>query len=336
MQTYQNFLGIDVSRNHLDLTVLNQDNLVAHKQIKNNLTSIESYLKHLEKTINLDSLLVCLESTGVYANFLLVALVNRKMKIWLESALQIKRCMGVTRGKNDKIDAHRIALYAFRYQDSCKLYVPVSKSISSLKTLQLARKKLVKCRKQLKTFWKEARVFETEEQNLLLKQHLDKPVAVLNEQIAEVEQQMKEVIKNDTELKELYRLVTSVVGVGEVTAIKLLVVTQGFTKFKSAKQLACYAGVVPFDNSSGKHKGKPKVSKIADKSLKTLLHMCALASIKVKGGELQQFYERKLGQGKNKMSVLNAIRNKILQRVVACVEKKTMYQKTGVEFQNAA
>lgn len=64
--------------------------------------------------------------------------------------------------------------------------------------------------------------------------------------------------------------------------------------------------------------------------------MCALAAIKVKGGELSEFYERKIKGGKNKMSVLNALRNKILQRVVACVQNNKVYERQGVEFRNAA
>ncbi|WP_338789949.1 IS110 family transposase (plasmid) [Bernardetia sp. Wsw4-3y2] len=336
MQTYQTFLGIDVSRNHLDCTLLKDGVIVSQKQIKNNLASIESYLAKLETQIDISFLLVCLEPTGVYINFLLTALLDKKMNVWVENALQIKQSMGFTREKNDKEDAYRIALYAFRFQDRCKLYTPVSQSIKTLKTLQLVRKNLIKCKKQLETFWKESQKFETEQQNEYLTEHLQKPVEQIKEQIIAVEKSMKNVIRNDEKLKELYRLTTSVVGVGDVTAIKLLVVTQGFTKFKSAKQLACYAGVVPFEKSSGNHKGKPRVSKIADKSLKTLLHMCALAAIKVKGGELSEFYERKIKEGKNKMSVLNALRNKILQRVVACVQNNKIYERQGVGFQNAA
>ena len=117
---------------------------------------------------------------------------------------------------------------------------------------------------------------------------------------------MHQIIKDDPELKALYRLTTSVVGVGKVTAIQLLVATDGFTKFDTAKKLASYCGVVPFENSSGKFKGRARVSKMANKTLKTALHMCALSAMKVEG-EMKEYYLRKVTEGKNKMSVINAL-----------------------------
>ena len=85
--------------------------------------------------------------------------------------------------------------------------------------------------------------------------------------------------------------------------------------------------MVPFEHSSGKSvRGKSRVSHFAHKDLKTLLHMCAVGCISRKG-ELRDYYERKLAQGKNKMSVLNAIRNKIVHRIFAVVRDNTMYQK---------
>nr|WP_081485528.1 transposase [Bernardetia litoralis] len=113
----------------------------------------------------------------------------------------------------------------------------------------------------------------------------------------------------------------------------MLRATAGFTKFDTAKQLACYCGVVPFENSSGKFKGKSRVSKMANKTLKTALHMCALSALQVEG-ELRTYYLRKVAEGKNKMSVINALRNKIIQRIFACVKNKTLYDRNGINFNN--
>ncbi|MEP5340186.1 MAG: hypothetical protein ABJL44_11230 [Algibacter sp.] len=65
---------------------------------------------------------------------------------------------------------------------------------------------------------------------------------------------------------------------------------------------------------------------MADHNMKTLLYMAALSTIRMKG-EMQDFFNRKVEQGKNKMSVINAIRNKIVLRVFTCVKKNRMYQK---------
>ena len=99
---------------------------------------------------------------------------------------------------------------------------------------------------------------------------------------------------------------------------------QNFTLFKSVKQFACYAGVVPFQNESGVVIKRAHVSKMASKKLKTALHMAALAAVRTES-ELKTYYIRKLAEGKNKMCVLNAVRNKILQRIWAVIERETPF-----------
>ena len=57
--------------------------------------------------------------------------------------LRIKRSLGISRGKSDKADSLKIALYAYRYQDMAVCYVPLSKNVSRLKELFLYRQHLV-------------------------------------------------------------------------------------------------------------------------------------------------------------------------------------------------
>lgn len=127
-------------------------------------------------------------------------------------------------------------------------------------------------------------------------------------------------------MKSTEKLIRSVPGVGFITAFTLLAKTNGFTKFKTARQLACMAGVVPFDNQSGKFRGKSKVSQNADKQLKTILSLAALRVIQMKDNEMGKYYEKKVKEGKNKMAVINAIRNKIIHRVFAVIKNQKMYK----------
>ncbi|MEZ5037261.1 MAG: IS110 family transposase [Chitinophagales bacterium] len=92
------------------------------------------------------------------------------------------------------------------------------------------------------------------------------------------------------------------------------------------RSLACHCGVAPFERSSGLFKGKARVSHMANKRLKTALHMAALSAMKL-DKELKQFYERKVAEGKSKMSVINAIRNKLIHRIFAVIKRATPYQK---------
>ena len=93
-----------------------------------------------------------------------------------------------------------------------------------------------------------------------------------------------------------------------------------------AKQLACYCGVAPFSHTSGTSvHGRNGTSNFANMGLKSTLHLAALSSIRYVP-ELKTYYQRKVAEGKSKMSVINAVRNKLLQRVLAVVKRGTPYQ----------
>jgi len=120
-------------------------------------------------------------------------------------------------------------------------------------------------------------------------------------------------------------LAKSVPGIGKITAFALLYYTNEFSLFHSGKKLACYCGVAPFARESGTSvKGKSRVSNFANKALKKLLHLAAMAAIS-SNAELKAYYERKVAEGKNKMLVLNAIRNKILHRLIAVIRRNTPF-----------
>uniref|UniRef100_UPI0015E6F300 transposase n=1 Tax=Rufibacter sp. XAAS-G3-1 TaxID=2729134 RepID=UPI0015E6F300 len=152
-----------------------------------------------------------------------------------------------------------------------------------------------------------------------------KAVQGLEKSMEQVEEKMQEFIAKDEALKDKYGLLTSVKGVGKVLAISLLVYTQGFTRMDDGRKLACYCGVAPFEYRSGTGVwGKAGVSKFANKNLKQVLHMAALNSVRY-NQELKAYFERKVGEGKSKMSVLNAVRNKLLHQIVAVIKRGTPY-----------
>jgi len=112
-----------------------------------------------------------------------------------------------------------------------------------------------------------------------------------------------------------------------ITALNVIVATNEFEKISEVKKLACYAGIAPFEHTSGTSiRGKTRVSKLANMTLKKLLTLAAMSAIKW-NEEIKVYYKRKVAEGKNKMSVLNAVRNKLISRIFACVKNKRMYQK---------
>ena len=161
----------------------------------------------------------------------------------------------------------------------------------------------------------------------LLTKTIKKSLAAIDKDLKNVEASIIDIVGEDEHLKQLYKLITSVVGIGFVTAINLMVYTNGFTVLKDTRKLACYCGVAPFEYASGSSvRGKTKVHYMANKKLKCNLHMASLSAVKL-DADLKAYYERKVAEGKNKMSVLNAIKNKLLARVIAVVNKGEEYVK---------
>ncbi len=118
----------------------------------------------------------------------------------------------------------------------------------------------------------------------------------------------------------------SVPGVGKILSWNFLVKTNEFKTIKTPRKFACYSGIAPFENSSGTSVfGRSCISLWADKSLKKLLHLEAMSAIRLEN-DLSLYYRRKVEEGKNKMSVLNAIRNKIAHIIFALIKNDDFYQ----------
>ena len=149
----------------------------------------------------------------------------------------------------------------------------------------------------------------------------------IKKDIEKIEKSIQEVIKSDEELSRLFGIITSVAGIGEVTAVGIIVTTNEFKDINDSKKYACYAGVAPFVRESGIFRGKGRVSTMANKVIKSLLHMASLSAIRY-NESIKAYYKRKVAEGKNKMSVLNAVRNKLIHCIFACVNQNRKYEKT--------
>lgn len=146
--------------------------------------------------------------------------------------------------------------------------------------------------------------------------------------LKEIETKMKEIIKNNSELKKQFDLIKSVPRVGQQSALYFLIATKGFTAFDNSRQFACYSGTAPFEYSSGSSiRGGTKVNHMGDKKMKSLLQMGALSAIKY-DSQLKEYYNKKKSEGKNSMLVLNNIRYKIIDRVFSVIKRETPYINT--------
>lgn len=323
----KSIVGIDVSKNTLDCCYLGETSS-EFIQIANNVKGfkdLEKWLKS-ECKVTIDNCLICMEHTGLYNKPILNYLSKKKTLIWLESAIHIKRASGLVRGKNDKVDAERIAKYAQKNLDHFVEWQSPRHEVETLKALLTLRDKLVIQIKQLKVYINEYQSHGDKKIGKLLFSHTKKTRAALEKELKNLEESIHKIIRSDDKLNQLFTIITSVPGVGQVTAWLLLCDTNEFVRFGSARSLACHCGVAPFENSSGLSKGKARVSHLANKRLKTALHMAALSAVRV-DGEMKNYYERKVEEGKNKMCVLNAVRNKLIHRIFSCQRDKRLFVK---------
>jgi transposase len=331
---YSFIVGIDVSKLTLDAVLMidGVKETATHHLLANAPSDLEKLFKTFSKTPNfsLDKCLICIEATGVYTYPILSFVAQNDANIWVESGTQIKKSMGIQRGKNDAIDALRIATYASKNQEKIRLWKPANPTIIEIKNLTSLRHRLIKSQKQLTVPVEEFRQVGDTKTAKLLSKAIKTTLEAIERDIDDIEKLIKERLDNDTDLKELFKLVTSVVGIGTQTALALIIYTDGFTLFDDARKLACYAGVAPFGYTSGTSvKGKTRVSKLANMTLKTALHMASLTAVKL-DLQLKDYYQRKVADGKNKMSVLNAVKAKLIHRVMSVVQRKEKYENSAI------
>ncbi|RVT95869.1 IS110 family transposase [Mucilaginibacter limnophilus] len=321
------FAGIDVSKATLDVTVLNAGKNLLYGRFANNVKGHKEMLKWLNAgQVVLGETLFCMENTGLYSRPLMLFLSVHGYKVWVVMPIVIKRSIGLQRGKNDKADSGRIAFYASKnYSTSTSADIP-SASVLALKDWLAFRDRLVKQKQQLQQPVNEFADMGLISQAKEMNKALQPVINAVNKSIKHVEMAIRKLIRQHQDIKQVYDLMLSVPGVGAITAWYLLAYSNAMRNFNNAKQLACYCGVAPFEHSSGTSvKGKKRVSVMANKQLKSLLHLGALTIIKNKNSEMYDYYERKVTQGKNKMSVINALRNKMLQRIVSVVKNNKTY-----------
>lgn len=326
---FKHFIGIDVSKLTLDFTVMDQGTIVLQKEILNSKKGLRGFLTLLKKVegFAMNSTIFCMEHTGIYNAIILDELYSRNAHIWLESALRIKQSQGILRGKSDKVDANRIANYAYVYRDQIRLWEPEREVVLKLKKLLTMRDRLVNAINQLKVPLKENKAFDSIAIAKIESAIFKAPIRELEKQLKSLEKLIQKSIQEDPRLNELFNLITSVGAVGTITAANVLVSTNEFKSINDPKKYACYCGVAPFEHQSGSSiRGRTRVSHLANKKIKTLLHLVAMTSIRM-DGEIKEYYQRKVVEGKNKMCVINAIRNKIIHRIFAVVKRGSPYEK---------
>lgn len=323
------YVGIDISKEKLNLCYKRESMIVLEVEIKNVSSVIKKQLRKDIKTLGaeIDEVRVCAEYTGRYIYPLVCACNELGVFLWMEDPTRIKNSLGLSRGKNDVMDARRIAEYAERYNDKAVAYSRLDKDVQAIRNLLSDRDLLITQRKTLESQLHDQKGFMSGEDYKRKAAHFNRIIKTLNDQIASIEEEMRSIIKDNEEFCHQFALLMTIPGVGEKLAINMIAITNGFRRFENARQFNCYAGLAPFKYDSGKSiRSKARVSQRANKHIKALLHLCALCTAThMLKGECREYYERRTAEGKHPMCILNIVRAKLVARMFSVIKRDTPY-----------
>ena len=299
------FIGIDVSKATLDVAYCHQDSpdKFTHQQFANTTAGFKQLLAWLKRQqVELNQSFFCMEHTGHYTLALCCFLQDQGLAYTLVSPLHLKKSIGIARGKNDQVDAGRLAEFACLHQRKLVPMQLPSACLLKLKNLMAFRDRLTKTKVSLKQTIADLKDTASLVDNSFIIKQSKKQLKLVEEQIKHTDKQMEAVLQEDEQVQKHFRLISSVVGIGMITAVAFLIYTQDFTAFDNGRQFACYAGVAPFEYSSGSsvravpRRDKTKVSPLANRKMKALLNNCANAAVQ-HDPELKAYYQRKVKEG---------------------------------------
>lgn len=325
------FIGIDVSKPFFDASLMA---VVNHKKqgietarFDNTASGLKAFTKWLKTfKVTMDqSTLVVIENTGIYHRLIWSFCNEKGLSLHIGNAAHIKWSFGIARGKNDKIDSVRLCKYANKEADELRISPTLNAALMQLKDLFTSRTRLLSQVNSNKQYIKELKNINEPRTQKLLEQVHQTAIKGIAQSIKDIEALINKIIAENADFKNNYELLITVPGIGHLTAVYLICCTTNFSAKITGKQLACYAGVAPFENTSGiSIKGRNRVHHMANKELKKLFHLSALSVIQYYP-EFRMYYDRKKEEGKHPMAILNAIRNKIALRVAAVINHQKPY-----------
>ena len=325
------YVGIDISKEKCNLCYRSGLDIVREEECSNEVKVLKKAFKSALKALDaaMDEVLICAEYTGRYIYPLTIACQELDLFLWLDDPTRIKNSMGLTRGKNDAIDATRIAEYAFRYSDKAVRYAIQDATLVSMKNLLSDREFLLTDKKRYQAQLSDQKRYMAPGDFKHKNSRWKKVIKSINEQIAAIDAEIEALIAADPVLIRQKELLVSIDGVGDRIAINMIAITGGFTRFQNARQFCSFAGLTPYKYDSGTSvRSKAKISKRSNQTMKALLHMSAVNVVyKMRGGEYKEYFERKTKEGKHVMCVLNVIRAKLVHRMFSVIRRETEYTK---------
>lgn len=295
-------LGIDISKDsfHLELSV---NDKLRHRKFANRKEGFAELgvwlAKHKAARVH-----ACLEATGTYSEDLALYLHQQGHIVSVVNPAQIKAFgqSELLRNKDDRPDAGLIRRFCEKQQPAA--WQPAPPEIGELRALTRHLDNLHETRQQ------QLNRLEGAKAKAVIKS-LRKLVTHLDTEIARTEKQIGDHLDRYPDLKNQRDLLESIPGIGQLTAAKLLAEIEDVALYKSARQVAAYAGLTPRNNRSGTLRGKTRLSKTGNSRVRKALFFPAIVA-KQHNPIVRNFCDRLARNGKNKMQVIGAAMRKLI------------------------
>lgn len=304
-------VGIDVSKDWFDTAWLESEK-VCIKRFAYTDKGIEELLE-----LAPDLSVFVMEATGVYHTKLALSLHEAGRQVSVVNPLVIKRYgqMKLLRVKSDRADAALIMEYG--QQESPTLWQPSSEEIQELQQAHGWLSDLISERTRLLNR-QHAHKHRAKPSSFVIKQ-MQLQLDQLQQRIDECECHLESLVKKS--FAELYERLQTIPAIGSKTALELIIITAGFTRFADVKELCAYIGVSPTTYCSGSSvKGKGHIAKLGQGRIRQLLYLCSWTA-KTCNLACKQLYDRLSSAGKPAKVINIAIAHKLVRQAFAVATK---------------
>jgi transposase len=298
-------LGIDISKAKFDVALLRDDGKLRHKVFPNTETGYHQLSDWLSKH-HVEQVHACVEATGTYSDALALHLHTSGHRVSVVNPAVIKAFAKteMSRTKTDKRDASLIARYCLTHQPSA--WSPPPPEISELQALLRRLEALVDMRQQ------ESNRLEAGIAAASVKESVTDHISYLDSQIAQTQSLIKDHIDQNPTLKQQRELLSSIPGIGDLTAAKLLAEIIDINHYSSARQVAAFAGLVPRHHQSGTSvRGKPRLCKVGAARLRKALYLPAIVATQ-HNPTIKAMSQRLKDRGKCPMQIIGAAMRKLI------------------------
>lgn len=294
--SYKFYVGIDVSKNKLDVSISNNNSIL---QFENNENGFKEFIKVLPTKKNT---LIVLEATGGYEKQVANYFRKKEFKVAVVNAKRV-RDFAKAHGKfakTDGIDADMIRRFGETF-----------KPIPQILTSKEADKRLqnIERRDQLVRMITLEKQYLEHVSDLDQKKSINKHIKYLKKEISVLEDSLEDQFNQDAILKDKFDRLDEIKGVGKITAMNILIHLPELGQLTS-KEVSALTGVAPFNKDSGQSKGKREIWG-GRKSVRTALYMAVL-SARRSNVALKIFYDRLIANGKEKKVAMVACMRKLI------------------------